>query len=99
MLGNAVIDNPDPDRTSPLTASITRRLEAMIRANQFRPGSGLPSERQLAADFEVSRGIVRAAIKNLTEMGLLESKRNCRPVVRVPLKTNGTTTGRHVGIW
>ena len=70
----------------------------MITASEFKPGEGLPSERQLASNFSVSRGIVRAAIKNLTDMGLVESKPNCRPVVRTP-HVNGVANRRHVGIW
>ncbi|MDL4818485.1 GntR family transcriptional regulator [Actinomadura opuntiae] len=35
------------------------------------PGTGLPSERQLAADLGVSRPTVRAAIEELTRTGLL----------------------------
>ena len=93
-----MVEGYGQDGMSPLAASVTRRLEEMIRENHLKSGTGLPSERKLAADLEVSRGIIRAAIKNLTEMGLLEAKRNCRPVVRAPQKSNGPA-GSHVGIW
>ncbi len=70
----------------------------MIRGERFKAGQSLPAERQLAVEFEVSRGIVRSALKNLSDQGLLESKPNCRPVVRASKRVD-TSTRRHVAIW
>lgn len=86
--------NNDP---SPLVAAVSKRLVALIGSNALRAGEGLPAERQLAADFAVSRGIVRAAIKKLTAEGLIESKPNCRPIVREARRQR--TGRRHIGIW
>jgi LacI family transcriptional regulator len=98
MPGPKLFENSESDRLSPLVLATTRRIEAMIKTEAFKAGESLPSERQLAMSFSVSRSIVRAAIKNLTETGLVESKANCRPVVRPP-KLSNVTHRRHVAIW
>jgi LacI family transcriptional regulator len=70
----------------------------MIRSQALPEGKGLPSERKLSLDLSVSRGVVRAALRELSEMGLIESKPRCRPVVRST--HNIRPTGRrHIGIW
>ena len=53
---------------------ITRRLQVMIEAGNFKPGDRLPPERQLAVLFEVSRNSLREAIKGLEQQGVLESR-------------------------
>ncbi len=54
-------------------------LEAWIRARitdgTFRPGQKIPSENQLAAQFDISRQTVRQAIAFLEKKGTLISKR------------------------
>ena len=83
---------------SPLVASVTAKLTEMIRTRALPEGSGLPSERHLAAALSVSRGVVRAAIRELTDDGLLVSKPNCRPVVRQSW-SKVPTGRRQIGIW
>jgi DNA-binding FadR family transcriptional regulator len=51
------------------------RLMQTIRLGVVPPGSALPSERDLAARFSVSRDTVREAIRELSEAGYLTSKR------------------------
>lgn len=43
-----------------------------IRRGRYPGGSRLPSERQLAQEFEVSRPVVREALGMLTSLGLVE---------------------------
>lgn len=64
------------DRLAPVrfTAQIATRIEALILGNRLRPGDKLPSERQLASSFGVSRPVIRESIKLLEERGLLESR-------------------------
>lgn len=56
-------------------AQITSRLEAALFDGTFPANSRLPSERELAQRYEVSRNTVREAIQQLGARGLLR----CRP--------------------
>jgi GntR family transcriptional repressor for pyruvate dehydrogenase complex len=47
-------------------------LEDELVGNGARPGTKLPSERQLAIRFGVSRPLVREAMRSLVERGLIE---------------------------
>lgn len=60
----------------------------------------LPTERQIGQRFGVSRTIVRGALQQLVEEGLMVTRPNCRPVVKVPT-THRRPTGNscHVGVW
>ncbi len=49
-------------------------LEQRIRSGEFPPGSRLPTEAQLAAQFAVSRAVVREAIARLRADGLVDSR-------------------------
>ncbi|MHB1172496.1 MAG: FadR/GntR family transcriptional regulator [Lacisediminihabitans sp.] len=51
------------------------RLLQTIRLGIVGPGEALPSERDLAARFSVSRDTVREAIKSLSDAGFLVSRR------------------------
>jgi len=53
-----------------LVDDITGQLRDDILRGQYRPGERLPSERDLAARFEVNRGAVREAIKKLEQLGI-----------------------------
>lgn len=58
-------------------------LAAMV-LGKLAPGASLPSEAELAAQFEVSRLTVREAVKMLAGRGLLDLARGRRAVVREP---------------
>ncbi len=49
---------------------ITSVLTEEILHGQYRPGERLPSERDLAARFEVNRGAVRESLKKLEQLGI-----------------------------
>ncbi|MBD3649339.1 MAG: FadR family transcriptional regulator [Pseudomonadales bacterium] len=53
---------------------ITSVLTEEILHGQYRPGERLPSERDLAARFEVNRGAVREALKKLEQLGIATIK-------------------------
>jgi GntR family transcriptional repressor for pyruvate dehydrogenase complex len=55
-----------------LREQIADHIQAMIAANQLRPGDQLPSERDLAKSVGVNRGTVREAIRLLEQRGLIE---------------------------
>ncbi len=50
------------------------QIEALILEGVLRGGDRLPAERELAIEMEVSRPILREAIKGLEAAGLLESR-------------------------
>ena len=64
------------DRLAPirLTEQIATRIEELILGDRLHPGDKLPSERDLASSFGVSRPVIREAIKLLEERGLLEAR-------------------------
>ena len=53
---------------------IISQIKNMIIAGQLKTGDKLPSERELAEQFQVSRVSVREALKGLEIMGVLESR-------------------------
>jgi len=59
-------------QSSRLYEQIVEQIEALILADKLRTGDQLPSERELAEQFNVSRTAVREAIKALREKGLVE---------------------------
>jgi len=50
-------------------------IRALIAQREYAPGERLPSERELAARFGVSRPVVREAIGRLVAGGLLRTRR------------------------
>jgi DNA-binding FadR family transcriptional regulator len=55
-----------------LSDDIVRQVEDLILNEELRVGDALPPERELAAQLEVSRNILREAISMLVQKGLLE---------------------------
>jgi GntR family transcriptional repressor for pyruvate dehydrogenase complex len=53
---------------------VARRIEALVRSGELTRGSRLPSEPQLAAMLQVSRGSLREALKGLVFLGLLKAR-------------------------
>jgi len=60
-------------RTERLYEQIVQQIEQTIVEGKLSPGDQLPTERELAQQFGVSRTAVREAVKTLTEKGLVES--------------------------
>ena len=60
-------------RAERLYEQIVQQIEQSIVGGKLRPGDQLPTERELAQQFAVSRTAVREAVKTLTEKGLVES--------------------------
>jgi GntR family transcriptional repressor for pyruvate dehydrogenase complex len=66
----------DPLERRTLPEEIRERIRQRIAEGQLRPGSQLPSERQLCEDFGVARTSVREAIQGLISVGLVERRGN-----------------------
>lgn len=69
---------------------VLARLERLIAERQLRPGDRLPSERELAEEFGVSRTIVREAVHALVARDLLEVRPGSGAVVRLPSRKSVT---------
>ena len=74
-----------PIQTERLYEQIVDQIESRIVAGEIKVGDQLPSERELAEQFMVSRIAVREAVKSLRQKGLVE----IRPG-RGTFVTNGT---------
>lgn len=58
------------------------RMERAIKSGSYKADERLPSEVDLAAEFEVSRPVVREALKRLRDHGLIHSRRGAGSFVR-----------------
>lgn len=70
-----VINENRPEREKKLYEELVNRIQEMIRNGELKPGDRLPSERDMAQRFRVSRNSVREAILTLAESGMVESRR------------------------
>ncbi|HVP75801.1 MAG TPA: GntR family transcriptional regulator [Gaiellaceae bacterium] len=66
---------------APRHRQIADALRRSIRAGVYVRGGQLPSERELAEEFEVSRGTVRQALATLRSEGVVVSRKGARGVV------------------
>jgi len=64
---------PSPD-TRKLYRQVADAIMTSIKSGDFKPGTRLPSERDLAASFKVSRPTIREAMIALEIRGLVESR-------------------------
>ena len=62
------------DGSSPLYYQIKENLSLMIKKGLFKPGDKLPTEKELAAGFDVSDITVKKALKELELLGLITRK-------------------------
>jgi len=68
--------------TSPTVNRIAVSLEERIAKGVYKPGQWLPTERALADEFQVSRIVVRSAIKEVERRNLVICSSRCRPLAR-----------------
>ena len=67
--------HPDPLPAAGRAAKVLARLRRIIEEGRFQPGMKLPPERALAAQLGVGRPALREAIKALSILDVLESRR------------------------
>ncbi|MDF0605856.1 FadR family transcriptional regulator [Neisseriaceae bacterium TC5R-5] len=67
-----------------LSEQVATTLAQSIRAGQFSAGQKLPSEAQLAQQFNVSRTVIREAISQLKSLGLVTSRQGYGVLVQEP---------------
>jgi GntR family transcriptional repressor for pyruvate dehydrogenase complex len=71
-------------RGESLAIRVARELERLIVEGGLAVGKRLPSERELADQFAVSRTVIREAIRTLVAKGLLDVRTGSGTVVREP---------------
>jgi len=57
-----------------LSRQISRRLLLSILRGEIEPGGSLPSEDELAGQFDVSRPVIREAVRELAVLGMIQSR-------------------------
>jgi len=67
-----MIPNYSPIQTGRLYEQIVAQIEERVVRGELKLGDQLPAERELAAQFGVSRTAVREAVKALRQKGLVE---------------------------
>lgn len=72
------------EREASLADRVTEQIERLIVERYFGPGSRLPSVRDLAERFGVSRTVIREAVRALAAKGLLEVSHGRSTIVRSP---------------
>lgn len=70
----AVFKNLDSDRNGTSAEEVASRLREMIHSGELSAGDKLPPERDLAKILGVSRPTLRAGIRSLSAVGILQSK-------------------------
>jgi GntR family transcriptional repressor for pyruvate dehydrogenase complex len=63
-----------PARDSVAVEQVIAHVRELIERGALRPGHRLPSERQLALDVGVSRPSVRAGLRSLAAMGVVQTR-------------------------
>jgi len=71
---SSIFKTVEPERRSSTSEELVTQLREMIHRGELRPGDRLPPERDLAKLLGVSRPTLRAAIRSLAAVGVLQSK-------------------------
>jgi GntR family transcriptional repressor for pyruvate dehydrogenase complex len=61
---------------------VFERMLRAIKSGAYKADERLPTEHELAAEFEVSRPVIREALKRLRDQGLIYSRRGAGSFVR-----------------
>jgi GntR family transcriptional repressor for pyruvate dehydrogenase complex len=69
-------------REPTLASQVTIQLEGLISQQHLQPGDRLPSERELAKQFGVSRTVVREAMRAMAAKGLVEVQSGSGTILR-----------------
>ena len=54
--------------------SVAREIQTMIQAGTLKPGEKIPSQREFALKFGISRASLREALLTLETLGLLKTE-------------------------
>jgi DNA-binding FadR family transcriptional regulator len=68
----------DPIKRRRLSDQVSAEIQVRIASGELKSGDKLPPERELAESFQVSRGAVREALRNLERSGLVALQAGAR---------------------
>lgn len=68
-----VFEDLEPFSRKPVSERVAARLLDLIRTGNLKAGDKLPTENELAAAMQVSRPVVREALRGLSILGIVES--------------------------
>src|ERR1700761_113651 len=77
--------------TTPMYQEIADLLRGRIESGEFPPAERLPTEADLQIEYSASRNTIRDAIKQLTTLGLVETKPGQGTFVVTPIDPFVTT--------
>jgi len=61
---------------------VFERIHRSIKSGTYKPDERLPTEHDMAIEFEVSRPVIREALRRLREQGLIYSRRGAGSFIR-----------------
>ena len=104
MAATSTLDQ-DPSRDAAAAEQVMAHVRAMIERGTLRPGSRLASERDLASQVGVSRTSVRAGLRSLAAMGVVQTRRGAGTFITAgppallgePLRLVASLHGLHLG--
>src|SRR5919205_23450 len=73
-LNTDIFKHIDPERRGTTSEEVISQLREMIHRGDLKPGDRLPPERDLAKMLGVSRPTLRAGIRSLAAVGVLQSR-------------------------
>ena len=77
-----------PVQTSSSSAQVVEQIRRLIEKGELAPGARLPSERDLALRFGVSRPTIREALRGLVTLRLLEARQGSGTFVSAHVTTD-----------
>src|SRR5947199_5442142 len=86
-LSSDIFKTIDSERRGTTSEEVVLQLREMIHRGDLRPGDRLPPERDLAKLLGVSRPTLRAGIRSLAAVGVLQSRQGAGTFV---VESDGT---------
>ena len=74
----AIFERLEPLSRKPVAERVANRILDLIRFGNLKAGDKLPSEHELAAALQVSRPVLREALRGLSILGVVESRQGGR---------------------
>jgi GntR family transcriptional repressor for pyruvate dehydrogenase complex len=78
MSSPLIFEAIEPVTRKPVSERVAMKLLDLIRTGNLNAGDRLPTENQLAAALQVSRPVVREALRGLSILGVVESRQGGR---------------------
>jgi GntR family transcriptional repressor for pyruvate dehydrogenase complex len=79
--GHKEQDTTEVQRAPLMSDRLAREILDMIIQNNLAPGDPLPTEGAIGERFQVSRSVVREAVRSLASRNIVETRRGARPIV------------------